>query len=71
MIWSEAAFDYSSGIDILDLVNGKIYTEEQARAAPPEVRARLVNSVRKTGCFVMTSEEAAKALWNKDKFEVE
>jgi hypothetical protein len=58
-VWSEKAGRLDSLV-IKDLVTGKIYTDEEARQQPPEVRSRLVNHYTKYGCWVMTAEEALK-----------
>lgn len=51
-IWNAKAIDYSAGLDITDLVTGKMYAEDEAIAAPKEIRSRLVMKARKIGCWV-------------------
>ena len=51
-VWSSVAIDYSAGTDIYDYETKTYYTEEEARAQPPEIRCRLVNKPRKIGCWV-------------------
>ena len=51
-IYSKVAIDYSAGIDIVDYETGKVYTDEEARLQPEEVRSRLVMKPRKIGCWV-------------------
>jgi len=57
MIWNPYAIDYAKGVDIVDEVTGKIYTEEQAKAAHPNIRHRLTLRGRVIGCYVYTIEE--------------
>jgi len=52
---------------IKDLITGKVYTDKEARKQPIEIRARLVNHYTKYGAYVMTIEEANKALLKQNK----
>jgi len=61
-IWSEVAIDYSAGLDIVDIIGGKIYTEDDAKKQPKCIKTRLVNRPRKIGCWVTTIEESEEAL---------
>ena len=64
-VWNPHAIDYSAGVDILDPVTNKVYTDEEAHKQPPEIRSRLINKGRKIGCWVMTTKEALKCQSSK------
>jgi hypothetical protein len=61
MIWNPIAYDYSAGITIYDSITGKIYTEDEAKQLPAEIKQRLCQKANKIGCWVMTIEEAKEA----------
>ena len=56
-VWNPFAIDYSKGVDITDLVTGKVYTNEQAKQLPKEIQTRLVLKGRVIGAFVEDIEE--------------
>lgn len=57
MIYSAEAIDYKAGLDIYDSVEDKVYSEEEARKAPPEIRHRLTLRPRKLGTWVYELHE--------------
>jgi hypothetical protein len=53
MIWNPDAIDYSKGVDIYDPETDTVYTDEQAKTQPKEIRTRLLLRGRSTGCWVL------------------
>ena len=51
-VWSDKAIDYKAGLDIYDPVDMVIYSDEQAKTLPQEVKSRLVIKPRKIGTWV-------------------
>ena len=68
-IWSEEADDWDAGADIVDPVTEKIYSSEKAKRLPAAILQRLINRVRKRGCFVMTVEECKQILQEREREE--
>ena len=62
MIYSNKAIDYSVGTDIYDVVNGKFYSDSEAKQQPKEIRSRLTLKPRKIGCYVLSLEEVKKIM---------
>ena len=61
-VWNPKAIDYNKGLDIVDPKTKKVYTEEEARQQPQEIKSRLIMKARKIGCWVMTAEESRECL---------
>jgi hypothetical protein len=62
-VFNPLAIDYSVGLDIVDLKNKLVYTEEEAHKLPQEIRQNLVMRPRKIGCWVDDlSEEQNKEI---------
>ena len=61
-VWRPHCIDERAGFDISDLRTGRVYTQEEAEAAPDTVRARLVLRPRWIGRCVMTREESQECL---------
>jgi hypothetical protein len=62
-VWNTIAIDYSVGLDIVDLKTKLVYTEEEAKKLPTEIRQNLVLRPRKIGCWVDDlSEEQNKEI---------
>lgn len=58
--WNPNAIDYSFGVDITDLITGKVYTQEEAEQTSKEIRSRLVNKGRVIGCWVVKEWKVIK-----------